>query len=214
MPRPVLVTCGATRNPLDAIRFISAFSTGRTGGAIAAAMAARGHAVHVLGSAEALLRLTDPSLTQEEYRSTRDLMARMEAWVRANPGGIVVHSTAVGDYEADPAEQARKIPSGQDTIELRLRRTPKIADAVTGWDPDCRLVTFKAAGPETTAEQLVAIARKQLERTGSVMVFANVIGKLSSSVILVGPSDEAAYPDRGEAIAALVEAISDASSSR
>ena len=100
MPRPVLVTCGATRNPLDAIRFISAFSTGRTGGAIAQALADRGHPVHVLGSAEALLRLTDPALTREEYRSTRDLMARMEAWVRANPGGIVVHSAAVGDYEA------------------------------------------------------------------------------------------------------------------
>jgi len=214
MPRPVLVTCGATRNPLDAIRFISAFSTGRTGGAIAQALADRGHPVHVLGSAEALLRLTDPALTREEYRSTRDLMARMEAWVRANPGGIVVHSTAVGDYEADPAEQARKIPSGQDTIVLRLQRTPKIADAVAGWDPGCRLVTFKAAGPETTPEQLIAIARKQLNRTGSTLVFANVIGALSSSVILVGPEDEAPYPDRGAAIAALVEAVSDASSSR
>jgi len=214
MPRPVLVTCGATRNPLDAIRFISAFSTGRTGGAVAAALSERGHAVHVLGSAEALLRLSDPALTREEYRSTRDLMARMETWVRANPGGIVVHATAVGDYEADPAEQARKIPSGQDEIVLRLRRTPKIADAVTGWDPSCRLVTFKAAGPGTTPASLVDIARKQLTRTGSALVFANVIGALSSSVILVGPELHTPCPDRGAAIAALVDQVSDASSSR
>lgn len=204
MPRPVLVTCGATRNPLDAIRFISAFSTGRTGGAIARGLIDKGHTVHVLGSAEALLRLTDAPVTTEEYRSTRDLMARMETWVRANPGGIVVHSTAVGDYEADPTEQARKIPSGQDELILRLRRTPKIADAVLGWDPGCALVTFKAAGPETTPDQLVQIARKQLERTGSRWVFANVIGALSSSAALIGPDDHTPYPDRAAAIAALV----------
>lgn len=207
--RPVLVTCGATRNPLDAIRTISASSSGRTGVAAARGLAARGHAVHLLGSPEAALRVGEgEGISTEVYTSTRDLMARMEAWVRANPGGAVIHSAAVGDYEADPAERARKIPSGQDELVLRLRRAPKIADRIVGWDPSCLLVTFKAAGPETTAGELVKIARAQLTRTGSALVFANVIGALGSSVILVGPEKEAAYPERAAAIDALVARVS------
>ncbi len=149
-------------------------------------------------------------MSKEEYTSTRDLMARMEAWVRANPGGAVVHATAVGDYEVTPEQLAAagKIPSGQDELVLRLTRTPKIADAVTGWDAGCLLVTFKAAGPETTDEGLVQICRAQLKRTGSALVFGNVIGRLSSSVALVSADRAPRFPDRTSAIAALVDRIS------
>ena len=199
--RPLLVTCGATRNPVDAIRFMSAYSSGRTGVAIAEQRAAAGGRVHLLGSPEAALRVGG-GVTAEVYGATRDLMARMKTWITANPGGVVVHAAAVGDYEAPP--EASKIPSGLDELVIRLRRTPKIADHVRGWDPGVFFVTFKAASPETTPDQLVGIARRQLDRTGSDLVFANVIGALSKSVILVEADTAAAIADRGAAIAALV----------
>ena len=201
--RPLLVTCGATRNPVDAIRYLSAFSSGRTGVAIARQRARAGGRVHLLGSPEAALRLGDePGASGEVYTSTRDLMERMRTWIVDNPGGAVVHSAAVGDYEAAP--EARKIPSGMEELVIRLRRTPKIAAHIRGWDPGVFFVTFKAAGPGTTPEALVGIARRQLVRTGSDLVFANVIGALSRSVILVGASDHRPIADRAAAIEALV----------
>lgn len=199
----VLITAGATRNPIDAVRFLSARSSGRTGVALAGALRAHGADVTLLGSPEACLRaqLADIDAVIEEYGSTRDLMGRMEAWVRQHPGGSLVHAAAVGDYEC--AQSAAKIPSGRPTLQLELTPTVKIADAVRGWGLTGRYVTFKAASPETTDDALVAIATAQRIRTQCDLVFANVLGRLDRRLMLVGEG-VAHYPRRDEAIAALV----------
>jgi phosphopantothenoylcysteine decarboxylase/phosphopantothenate--cysteine ligase len=199
----VLITAGATRNPVDAIRYLSAHSTGRTGVAIGEALRARGAAVTLLGSAEARLRALD--LPGEEYTSTRDLLARMERWVRAHPDGAVIHAAAVGDYEV-PDALTTKIPSKMPKLVIELVPAPKIADLVRGWGLRGIFVTFKAASPETTDDQLVAIAAAQRERVGCDLVFANVIGRLSRRVALVG-REPRWFEDRGAAIEALVGAV-------
>jgi phosphopantothenoylcysteine synthetase/decarboxylase len=195
--RPVLITAGATRNPVDSMRFISANSSGRTSAALAAQLPGS----TLLGSPEAVLRAPG-SATTETYSTTRDLMARMQRWVRGNPGAVVVHAAAVGDYEAAEVE-AGKIASGEDELVIRLKKTPKIADHVLGWDPSCVLVTFKAAPPETEGEQLIAICRTQLRRTGSALVVGNVIGRLGSTTTLVDADGSEAFDDRASALYAL-----------
>ncbi len=195
----LLLTAGATRNPIDAIRYLSAHATGRTGVDLAARLAAT-HAVHLLGSAEACLRAA-PGQQTEEFTSTRDLMARMERWITAHPRGVVIHSAAVGDYEAEPV--ATKIPSGAPELVIRMFPGPKIVDHVRTWAPDAFLVSFKAGAPGLTPDALEAIARRQLERTGSNLVFANVIGAIESTVLLVGPRDTTAFARRADALTAL-----------
>jgi len=197
----VVVTAGATRNPIDAMRYISARSTGSTGVALARAWRDGGLDVHLLGSAEALLRA--PDLGGEEYWGTRDLMQRMERIVRANPRAALVHASAVGDYEVASPE-AGKTPSGQASWTLTLTPTPKIADHVRGWGHTGPYVTFKAAAPGTSEADLEAIARKQRQRTGCDLVFANVLGRLAEGVLLVGESVER-FERRDEAMAALIE---------
>lgn len=201
----VLITAGATRNPVDAIRYLSAHSSGRTGVAIAEALSAH-HPVKLMGSPEALLRAKGLPIEAEAYSSTRDLMARVQRFAEAWPDGAIVHAAAVGDYEAEP--EAGKIPSGQDSLVLRLRRAPKILDAIRGWGFRGRLVSFKAAAPGTSPEQLVDIARAQLRRTGSDLVFGNVIGALGASVILVSERDARPFTDRAQAIQALTQQLS------
>lgn len=202
----VLVTAGATRNPVDAIRYLSANASGRTGVAIAQALDPH-HDVLLLGSVEANLRAG--GLKTEEYGSTRDLMARMEAHLRAHPDAVVVHSAAVGDYEAEP--RATKTPSGQPELVLRLRPAPKILDQVRGWAPRAFLVSFKAASPELDLDTIEAIARAQLGRTGSDLVFANRLGALDATTMLVGRDTTTRFVHREDAVAALIAAIRDRS---
>ena len=202
--RPVLISAGATRNPVDAIRYLSAHASGRTGVEIGRALQARGAAVRLLGSPEACLR-AEGGLPTEPYGSTRDLMARMLTWLQAHPDGVVIHSAAVGDYEVQAADD--KLPSGREELVLRLRPTPKILDALKPAAPGCRVVSFKAASPETTGDGLVQIARAQLRRTGSDLVFANTIGQLGTTATLVDADDATAYADRGAAITALIERV-------
>lgn len=201
--RPVLISAGATRNPIDAMRYISAFSTGTTGVGLARALREAGREVHLLGSAEALLRA--PEIQGEEFWSTADLMERMERWVRANPGGVVVHAAAVGDYQADTS--GGKLPSGQAELVLRFHPTPKIVDHLKRWDPSLFLVSFKAAPPETGDDALLRIAAGQLSRTSSDLVFANVLGRLSTGVMLVRPDGSSRYDARGPALDALLDAL-------
>ncbi|TNE91851.1 MAG: hypothetical protein EP330_03890 [Deltaproteobacteria bacterium] len=196
----VLVTAGATRNPIDAMRHISANSSGRTGVQLARAWADAGCEVHLLGSPEAVVR--GEGLSTEVFGSTRDLMARMERWVREHPDGAVVHASAVGDYEVASSADT-KIPSGRDEVVIRLTPTPKIANAVRDWGLTGPYVTFKAASPETDADGLIALATKQRARTGSDLVFANVLGRIATDVALVG--DEVRwFAARDDAMHALV----------
>lgn len=199
----VLITAGATRNPLDAIRYLSAHATGRTGVDLAARLALR-HRVLLLGSTEACLR-APPEQDTETYTSTRDLMAQMERWCRAHPDGVVIHSAAVGDYEA--AARTDKIPSGQPCITFTLTPTPKIVDHLRDWCPGLFLVSFKAADPSVTLAELEAIARAQLVRTRSDLVFANCIGRIDRDVLLVRPDRTDHHADRAAAIDALVATI-------
>ena len=205
--RPVLVTAGATRNPIDAMRFISANSSGRTSVAVARRLAGLGHNVHVLGSPEANLRAE--GLSCQEFTTTRDLMRRMEAWIRAHPRCAVVHAAAVGDYEA-VQENLGKIASNLDELTIRLQPTPKIADHVKIWAPHCFLVTFKAAPPGTGAEDLVEICRKQLAWTTSDLVLGNVLGELSTTTTLVDASGSEAFDDRMAALKALSARVASA----
>lgn len=200
----VLITAGATRNPVDAIRYLSAHASGGTGVFVGRALVARGHEVHLMGSHEA--RLRGPELPGEEFFGTRDLMARMEAWVRANPDGAVVHSSAVGDYEV-AAPNASKTPSGMERWSIELVRAPKIADQVRGWGLRGAYVTFKAAAPETTDEALVEIARRQRARVGCDAVFANVLGRTGAGVWWV-THEAIRFERREDAVSCLIEAVS------
>ena len=207
-PMKVLITAGATRNPLDAVRLLTANATGRTGVAIATRLRDQGHEVHVLGSPEAVLRAEATGISAEEYGSTTDLMRRMEEWVRTHPNAAVIHSAAVGDYQlpaaTDPSQT--KIPSGQDRLQLELVRAPKIADHLRGWGLSGFYVTFKAASPTTSDAELREIAAAQRARTGCDLVFANVLGRIEHGIWLVGePSTH--FETRGAAISGLVERV-------
>jgi hypothetical protein len=202
--RPVLVTAGATRNPIDRMRCITANSSGGTGVALATALKAD-HPITLLGSPQAMLRAQGAGLdSMEPFESTSDLMARMERWVRANPRGIVIHAAAVGDYAPRPSEG--KVSSGQARWSLELGPTPKILDHIRGWgDDELVLVSFKAAAPDTDDGALIDIAREQASRTGSDLVFANVLGRLGERVALVTPDSERWYEDRQDALQALID---------
>lgn len=204
--RPALVTAGATRNPVDAIRYLSAGATGTTGIHLASHLSSV-FATTLLGSGEACLRarLANPDLSTEEFTSTRDLMARMERRLRTNPGGLLVHSAAVGDYEAQAV--ATKIPSGQAELVLRLTPGPKIIDHVRNWDPSLRLCSFKAGSPDWTDDHLEGVARTQLNRTQSDWVFANRLGALDTSCMVLDPAGTQRFASREAALSHLLSRL-------
>ena len=200
----LLITAGATRNPIDAVRFLSAQSTGRTGVYLAERFAEKGMVVTLLGSPEACLRASG-DIECVEYGSTHDLLEKMKTWVRAHHSGAVIHASAVGDYEMVENRDS-KIPSGKGELVLRFKATPKIAPKIREWGLTGPLITFKAAPPEVEIDALIEIARQQRVVTGSDWVFANVLGRLETTIAIIGDTSQV-YTDRSSALEGLVERV-------
>ena len=158
----VLVTSGATREPIDSVRFISNLSSGRTGAAICEALAARGFEVtqlHGIDSARAPRAAHRYAFLDH---ASLDLLLRTS--LRDGDYDAVIHSAAVGDFTVAEAADA-KLPSGSE-VQLQLRPTTKIIDQIRGYagERPLTLVGFKLthdadpAARKGAAQQLLARA--------------------------------------------------------
>lgn len=171
----VLVTSGATREPIDSVRFISNLSSGRTGAAICEALAARGCDVtqaHGVDSARAA------SARHEEFTDHASLDVLLQRLLRDGGYRAVIHAAAVSDYGASPPLGDGKLPSGRELV-LRLRPLPKIIDRIRSMagGADLVLVGFKLTHSPWEAERTRA-ARELLRRSGSDYVVQNDVETL------------------------------------
>lgn len=162
----VLITAGPTREPLDPVRFISNYSSGRMGYALAHAARERGARVILVTGPTALesplgVELCPVESAREMYR---EVMEKLPA------AQIVIKTAAVADYR--PAEdQQQKIKKGGEFV-LKLVRNPDILQEI-GLKKENRFIVGFAA--ET--ENLRANARRKLFKKNLDMIVANDLGQ-------------------------------------
>ncbi len=173
-PRPgplagvrVLVNAGPTREPLDAVRFLSNPSTGRMGFALAAEARARGAIVTVIAGPTEL----EPPAGVEVVRvTTAEEMLR--ACRRAfRPARIFVATAAVSDFRARRIV-AGKVKKERASLTLEVERTPDVLATLAAAKGDRFVVGFAA---ET--EDVIAHAREKLRRKKLDLVVANDVGR-------------------------------------
>jgi phosphopantothenoylcysteine synthetase/decarboxylase len=153
----ILVTAGATREPIDAVRFISNASTGSTGAALADGLAARGHRVTLLHGAGA----TRPQTAQDlrEFTTAENLREQLQELLAAGGYSAAIHCAAVADYRPAQA-RAGKPAARAEGLTLRLVATPKLLPALKGYAKDPLLVVgFKLTAGAGANERTAAMAR-------------------------------------------------------
>ena len=122
----VLINAGPTREPIDPVRFISNHSTGKMGIALADVAAEYGADVElVLGPVN--LKPHNSSVKVIDV-ITADSMAN-ECIARFKECDIAILSAAVSDFSAFEVEK-KKIKKREPTFELKLKKTPDIAEAL------------------------------------------------------------------------------------
>src|SRR5262249_31940694 len=128
----VLVTAGGTSEPIDSVRSLTNFSSGRTGAAIASHLAQDGFDVTLVRARDSA-RATTP-LTEKEFVTFSDLREILRTELGSKDYDGVIHSAAVGDFALDQIEGlnssgrvAGKIESDGDLV-LKLKRNPKLVD--------------------------------------------------------------------------------------
>ena len=191
----VLVTAGPTFEDVDPVRYVGNRSSGRMGFAIAAEALRRGADVTLVAGPTTLEAPAVRELVR--VRSAREM--RDAVIGRADAMDVAILAAAVADYA--PAERAaQKMPKGDDTITLVLKKTPDILGELgtrrlsSGRGP--LLVGFAA---ET--EDLVARASAKREKKHADLIVANDVSRAgagfdvdTNAVTVIGPEGAQALP--------------------
>ncbi|MFB6086101.1 MAG: bifunctional phosphopantothenoylcysteine decarboxylase/phosphopantothenate--cysteine ligase CoaBC [Halodesulfurarchaeum sp.] len=173
----VVVTSGATAEPIDPVRVLTNRASGRTGRAVA-----RG--IYVNGGNVTLVHDGDRVPYADVVR-VRTASEMMEATLECAPDSdAFVSAAAVSDYTVEPAGE--KLNSGEKRT-LELEPTPKLVDAVRDMAPDLPIVGFKL---ESNSDRLLAAARELRDRVSMAFVVANettAMGGTDTSASFVFP---------------------------
>jgi phosphopantothenoylcysteine decarboxylase/phosphopantothenate--cysteine ligase len=188
----VLVTAGGTREALDAVRYLGNRSSGKMGFAVAGEAARRGAEVVLVAGPTALE--TPAGARRIDVESA---LAMREAVLAELPRAtIVVKCAAVADFRPARAieRKLRKEDLGDDAgLELVLVRNPDILAEICREKGDRVVVGFAAE-----SHDVVATARRKLERKGCDLLVANDISREGSGfdadtnrVVFVWPGGDA-----------------------
>ena len=173
----ILITAGATREPIDPVRFISNRSSGRMGFAIAKAAHARGAEVMVVSG---VTSVAPPAGVGVIQTTTANEMHRAVI-ERAADATIFIAAAAVADYATAEASN-QKMKKANDTLELTLQRTPDILQEVARSRRNGQLIIGFAAETENLLENawekliskdLDAIVANDVSATGGGFDSAN-----------------------------------------
>ena len=162
----VLITAGPTYEPLDPVRFIGNYSTGKMGYALAEAFAAAGADVALLSGPTHLPDPAHPRISTQRVETADQMYAAAAALAPA--ADVWVFAAAVADYK--PAHRAEnKLKKTGDTLTLELVRNVDIAATLGKTKRPTQFSVGFAL--ETTNE--VAHAREKLRRKNFNLVVLN-----------------------------------------
>ncbi len=160
----ILITTGATREPLDPVRFISNRSSGRMGFAIGQAAYDRGARVTIIAGATTVSAPSRLRVLNALTAADMEALAGREA----RDATIFIAAAAVSDYRPQQISNS-KIKKSLSRLEVTFEQTPDILAQVSRARREGQIIVGFAA--ET--ENLIHYARQKLDEKNLDMVVAN-----------------------------------------
>jgi len=185
--RKMLITAGGTQEPLDPVRYIGNYSSGRMGFALAEAARDRGAKVTLIAAATSL----PPPYGVEVIRVQTALQMREAVLQEVPRADALIMAAAVADFRPKTISGG-KIKRRPETLTLELVATPDILAEVT--------VPVKV-GFAAESEDLLQNAQRKLKEKGLDLIVANDItapesgfGADTNKVTLLNGRGEAELP--------------------
>jgi phosphopantothenoylcysteine decarboxylase/phosphopantothenate--cysteine ligase len=167
--RRVIVSAGGTREPLDPVRFISNYSSGKMGYAIAAAAADRGAKVTLVSTAN---HPAHHGIEVKEVTTADEMLAELRSTLKG--ADLLVMAAAVSDYR--PAKVATEKIRRETTpkLTLELEEIPDLI-ATLGSEKDAAGVFRVGFAAEDS--DLAGKALEKMNRKGLQAIVANDISR-------------------------------------
>lgn len=159
----IVVTAGGTQEPIDPVRCITNYSSGKMGYAIAEAATQRGASVTLITAPTAIDRpacscILDVLTAEEMYSAVKDASAKAD---------VLIMAAAVADYRPkDKAEHKIKRRNAA-SLNIELEHTPDILAKCRG--------RFLRVGFAAESRDLLENARKKLQTKKLDIIVANDI---------------------------------------
>jgi phosphopantothenate---cysteine ligase (CTP) len=177
-----IVTAGPTYEPLDEVRRLTSFSTGRLGCELATFLTTRGHQVTLLIGQQATWHGERRTAVVETFTTTRSLREKLSKLAAQEIHGVF-HAAAVSDFTfgkvfersaaGELAElKAAKIPTRSGNLLVELVPTPKIIFELRHWFPKACLVGWKYE-MDGDRDTVVARASRQINESKTDLCVAN-----------------------------------------
>lgn len=163
-PLKIMITAGPTREPLDPVRFISNYSSGKMGFAIAQAAAARGAQVTLVAGPVNLP--TPPQVARIDVITALEMEQVVQQY--AAQQHIFIACAAVADYRAETVAE-EKIKKQGDELILRMVKNPDIVAGVAAMSQNRPFIVGFAAETQNVEEY----ARQKLLRKKLDLICAN-----------------------------------------
>jgi phosphopantothenoylcysteine synthetase/decarboxylase len=178
-----IVTAGPTYEPLDDVRRLTNFSTGRLGTELAIFLAAHGHHVTLLIGESATYAGERKAQSVKVFSTTADLRTKLKSFAGKKVDAIF-HAAAVGDFafgkifaQNDAGKfvalkTSNKISTRSGELLVELVPTPKIIAELRGWFPKTKIVGWKFEADGKRADALRS-AEKQINGCSTDACVAN-----------------------------------------
>lgn len=156
--KKVIVTAGPTREPLDPVRFITNYSSGKMGFALAEAAFLKGAEVVLISGPNNLTPL--PGIKYVEIETVDELKEAVSA--EYSEADILLMAAAVSDYK--PASvSGQKLKKDKQSLTLKLTKTSDVLAELGKRKQRCIHVGFAVETENGTANALQKINKKNLD---------------------------------------------------
>jgi len=208
--KTVLITAGGTVEPIDGVRGITNFSSGKFGAILADTL----HDCQVFlikGSKSAMPTNAAGNIAIIETRDTQSVQDAIESVMNQHKVDYFVHAMAISDYTVDKvvsidaiidAIDDGAVYSKADIVDLLknppaianrnkvsstivqpliyLKQTPKIIASIKQNWPDVNLIGFKLLN-NVSKDELIGVAQASLAKTKSQYIVANDLSGISKT---------------------------------
>ncbi|MDR0952725.1 MAG: hypothetical protein LBM71_00835 [Elusimicrobiota bacterium] len=171
----ILITLGATTEAIDGVRFITNFSTGKTGSALADILSEKGHKVFALCGQYAKTPLKAKNTIFTDFN---DLNLKLKKMLATGKFDMLINAAAISDFSLDFIEVDGKkykpasLPkiSSKSSLKLTLKNNFKIID---------RVKTYASAGAASGGKKELFVVGFKLTNKAS-----KTVAKKSAKAVL------------------------------
>ncbi len=171
--KKVLITAGPTIEQIDPVRAITNQSSGKTGVSLASELISAGAKVTFVYGPGNEKPPRGAKIINVVSSKEMHSVIKLELKKKFD---IVIMAAAVADY-VPTIQSKNKIKSSKSSMNISLKKVPKIIDQIKKYQKNVLLVGFKAETNFTKA-QLIKSAQKKLKESTADMIVANDIGSI------------------------------------